>query len=568
MASRRPLYIIVVLIVLALMSCQSRSTPTRVHDTLLLFVRDGLAIADASPVLVGSTFTGMRPQDSVKLEDQRFVTWHSAPGDKVYVKAGVNPGSGTTPVNPSPWSIASIPLGDIKSEVLRGNLPDTSVAVAGTSVAVGTFTGELVGTFLHGKYPPFKTALVVGGMVKTVAFPEEPPKRAFPPDGSYQPEMVYSGEQSTRGRFHCLAWPSLEEKWHFDISEDLGEGKLPGVENPYGIYSLPAVWQIETRLDGVYFVGVHSRINADGTKTNLSRMYAYDHAGTRRWAWPADGPAPVNMLRFDVGAHELLIGASRSAEATSDPQWPDRSLYFISRDTGTPTVSHQFEALPGFEDAPFIWQGLSVLRDSDYAAIGLSDGRAFVLEFGTRKGHGVHGAGDFEQIDLGTPIEVSGVQLTAPVSYALIAGETAYFHTGGSNIPPGVTDSQSTPPAPHPGANTLTAVDLETGKITWQHREETGFNGLATDALGRWLVTTTGNPTYPDQEGGYGVLVFDTVREGSGADRIVWKQPIAGAPFFNFDISSDGFFIAVTETPVLNNDGVSVTGEWTTHVYH
>jgi len=225
----------------------------------------------------------------------------------------------------------------------------------------------------------------------------------------------------------------------------------------------------------------------------------------------------------------------------------------------------QLPALTGFEDAPFIWQGLDLSPDYRHAAIGLSDGRGLVLAINPSIYPHMSIA---QQFELGTPIETSGIQLTSPVSYALCTGKVAYFHTGGSNIPPGVTDSQTTPPAPHPGANTLTAVDLETGSIKWQHREATGFNGLATDVLGRWLVTTTGNPTYPDQEGGYGVLVFDTTRTGSGADRIVWKQPIEGAPFFNFDISNDGFFIAVTETPVLNKDGVSVTGEWTTHVYH
>lgn len=567
-----PSTLLLPLSLLLLLGCQPDAPSTKTPATasaekpVVKFVRDGVVLphGKGSSALIGLAWSAMRPQGALSLGPQHglFVPWQATPGDQVFTKVQGQVAIGTAPMNPSPLPFMPVPLGDIRQEVLRGNLPDSCVALAGTSVAVGTFTGHLIGRQILEDAAPVSKALVTGGMIKSVAFSREPAMRPFPPDGSYQPPVVFAGEQSTRGRFHALTWPALTPLWQMEISKDLGEGRLPDATNPYGIYSLPAIFQITSREDGVYFVGVHSQILPDGTKRNLSRLYAYTNEGERRWVWPADAPAPVNILRFDVEGPHLLLGASRSFETQPIPEWPDRQLIVLDRSSGRQVSQATIPALAGFQDAPFIWQGLSLAPGGNRGVIGLSDGRGILLTLLQDR------LVLRQTLDLGTPIEIGGLQLTSPVAYAICTETTAFLHTGGSNIPPGGSTSATTPPSPHPGANTLTAIDLASGEVQWQHREASGFNGLATDGLGRWLVTTTGNPTYADQSGAYSVLVFDTYRTGAATDKIVFKQPLQGAPFFNFAISADGFFIAVTETPLATPDGVNIEGVWQTHVWH
>ncbi|HYE80451.1 MAG TPA: hypothetical protein VEI97_20955, partial [bacterium] len=266
----------------------------------LLFVRDGIVIPAGAPdfAVVGKTMVGGRPHSGVRYGPEAlFVTFPTAPGDRVFTKHRGKLRSGQTPQQVTAWRIDSIPLEDVRNVTLTGNLADSVTAIAGTTVAVGTYTGKLHLRRLIGGGPPASTQLVRGGMVKALAFPPEDPDRPFPPDGTAEPSLLYAGEQSPRGRFRALALPGLTERWGFDLAEDLGEGTLPGPENPYGIYELPGVFQIVARQRRVFFVGVRSFSEADGSKQNRSRLYCYSPAGERLWAWPPDGYAPLNILR-------------------------------------------------------------------------------------------------------------------------------------------------------------------------------------------------------------------------------------------------------------------------------
>ncbi|MEO7993439.1 MAG: hypothetical protein ABI743_03495 [bacterium] len=547
------------------LACKRDATAT--HPTTLRFVRDGIVIPEtkANFAGIGHTWTMMEIHHGITFGADLFLPWQGAPGDRIFTKQLGTTRVGRIPENPSPWTMATMPLEDVRAVTLTGNLADSCVAVAGTTVATGTYNGQLHVARIGEQ--PRTISLATGGMVKCLGFNIEAKERPNPPDGTVQPDTLFVGEQTPRGRFRCLDVANLTERWGFDVATDLGEGMLPKPDDLYGIYALPGIFQVVIRRDAVFFVGVHSFTDNTGTKINRSRLYAYKVDGTPMWAWPAAGPAPLNILRFALANGTLVLATSRSEEAAPDPVYQDRAVYVLDRTTGLERAHLQIPPLTNDTEAPFIWQSVGITGDGTIGAIGLSDGRGLLLEL-PQASDPTPQVRIRDTLDLGTPIETAGVTLTAPVAYCLCTDTMCYFHTAGSNIPAGSSGSATTPPAPHPGANTLVAVDPYTGNTQWSYRDPTGFNGLFSDAGGRWLLTTTGNPLYPDQEGGYGILLFDTQRTGEGAARIVWKQPLDGAPFFNAAVSNDGFLIAVTETPVRNADGVSFRGTFQTHVLH
>lgn len=543
---------------LLLASCQSPS-PSHEAPSRTLVTRNGLVLQSQGSTLVmaGYSWTGLTPRQGRQYDPGGlFLPMEITPGGKVFLKRDGKLETVQVPLNPAPWVIQTV--SHRASALSRANnIPDTALALAGDWLVAGTYDGMLHLTGLQHHANAAKP-LVTGGMVKALAFAGS---------ALADPDALYVGEQSPLARLHRLSLPGGTSQWTLDLATRFGEIPPADPKNPYGIYALPGIFQLLAEPDGgCLALLVYSKLEADGSKSNRSQLLRFDAAGTELWTWPPLDFAQVNLLRMAAAEDTILLAASRSLEAPFAPDWPDRLVIALDRTSGVERGRTVLPAHPDFPDVPFIWQAVGLTDDGQTGCVGLSDGRAFLLQM--PKEVGQPEISIRATLDLGTPLAAGSLTITAPVVYGTCAGNICYLQTAGSNIPPGTSDAEAAPPAPHPGANTLTAVDASTGTVLWTYRHPAGLSGLVCSADGRWLAMGAGNPLYAAGSDTYGLLLFETARNGTGEDRLVWQHPLSGAPFFNLAMSPDGFAVAVTETPVRNPDGVTVKGAWQTHVVH
>lgn len=537
-------------------ACTPSSAPKEgAPGVQLTFVRAGLMIegtAGQAEILQNGQRIGSRRID---LDNRRqLLVFDWTPGAAYSVQVGGQDRPIAAPERPTPYRIRTVALaGDAVGA--SSAIPDVDLKFSpdGTRLAIGTLFGQLLCIETYtGKV--LLDQKVAEGMVKRVA---------FSPDG----QTLYAGEQSPDGFLMAYDVRSAALQWKKRLADDLESSSPPSAQDRYAVYFLPGVFDLRVLADGrIVVAGTHSW-NVEGVQKNRSRIYVYRPDGTLDWQFPEDKPLDATVITFDVdvaGEH-LVFALGRSA--TTPPTGPitKPGIYALNLKTRSRTWSHTFSPLlPHFKDV-FVWEALTISPDGSRALVGLGDGRAAIFD-ATAPGPD---AKLLKLLELGTPIDVSGVPIATPVSYARATtrdtGTTLYAQTNNSNIPFGTEASSRTPPAPHPAARTLFAID-SAGEIQWRYRGDFTPSGIWASRDGKVVMMTSATPSNSTEGDRNGLVLLDATREGPADARLVYRYQTEGPVFFHADISPNGQALAIAETPARRPDGQTVYGTWQVHV--
>jgi len=211
-----------------------------------------------------------------------------------------------------------------------------------------------------------------------------------------------------------------------------------------------------------------------------------------------------------------------------------------------------------------MWYGLA-FDDAGHLAVGLMDGRASV--FDTRIVGGDRRLRHVRDLDVATPVEVTGVPVYAGVGWAAGEAGTLYLLTDGRLIASSAGEKRKEVDADHPAANTLVVLDGRTGKRLWQWKLTTSARFVV--AGGGVVAAATQQAYAPDDPLDYGVTVFDAMRPGAPVEKLCYRYHTAG-PVVALAVGPDGKTLAAVEAPVKirRPDGShAVVGAYRLHLW-
>lgn len=431
-------------------------------------------------------------------------------------------------------TLGAVELGDLSSHVARGiAAPDTALAFSpdGSRLAVGTWLGDV---------------LVLDGWTGAVrarrTLAESAVKRvAWSADG----RELYAAEQSPDAYVRALDPDTLADRATFRMADDLQTSAPPGNDDLYGLYTLPGAYGLDVLGSGDLLVlGAHGWDGPDG-RLNRSRVWRLKRQGDAfvvRSAWPAEGPADATLLAMTVG-ERVGVAVHRSAPGDA-PDLPVGGVQILDADL-RPVAAHVPDPLRPWFERPSVWDGVGMWGER--VTLGLSDGRVWRPSGPAR--------------DLGTPVLAGDVPIAATIGHLVDAGDMVYTITSGTSIPWGAAAPDTRPPEPHPREDTVFALDPLDLRTVWAWRGEESLHGMAWSDP--WLVVGVGPRGSDDRPDRHGVLVFDTRRPGTGAERLAASCPTGAPVFFRFAIAPDGR-IAVATFP--ERVGESVRGSYAVRI--
>ena len=571
------LFSLLALIVLVL-GCAREQAGVQVY-----FVRDGLAVELAGLKMV-----------TVRSRGREVFRWRKGGGDegavlfaggRLLVPLRWNPGDKygvevigrdslfvkevAAPLRPSPMLVRRLDLESvIPFSADEGTAPDTFVKFSGDGeyLAIGSFHGYLRVVEVKTGRVVFKRK-IAEGMVKRIGWGELRGRR-----------VLYVGEQSPDGYLYCLDALTGEEIWKYRLADDIETSRPGRDDDRYAIYKFPGVYRLKVLPGGdVVVVGTHGW-DRGGRRVYRCMVYRFDGVtGEVKWRWPSDRPLPYSITWFDVSAGGekllLLTSAWRPSERT-DPAYGNGTLYCINGVTGEVEWEYRVPPLKPYYETAGAWQGVALSSDGRYAAVGLNDGRG--MFFDTERAVKAEGKGFPQNSPLwirgiGTPVLIGRIPVSSYISYAGIGPDAVYFVLPGTSVPSGAVRGKVRKPAPHPAAGQLYAFGFD-GRLRWKWKSYGSMQGVYLSGDGRWLFTVNSVAGMAGSRRGgaasfFGAALFDTERNGSGTDRLVYLYPTEGPVFFMADISADGRYIALVEVPFRDERG-TVRGRYRVHIIH
>ncbi|MBX3413114.1 MAG: hypothetical protein KF708_10535 [Pirellulales bacterium] len=538
------------------------------------FVRQGLSVSVPGDVSIrDAAGNAIDIDDSVTLDEgssQRqilFFDWQPRAEYRITVDRKAEQAM-RAPAAPSPYLVRTIPLEDASASAgagmgaATGTPPDSVVRFSPDNrlLAIGTLAGHLrvvdifTGKLLHHQR-------ISEGQIKQLA---------WSPDG----RQLYVGEQSPDANLFALALPSehgnakaFRRIWTLRLADQLESSRLPPGDR-YGVYSLPAVHDLAVSDDGrLFVVGLHSW-SVGGTPRVRSMLYSVSADGKTLWQFPGERAAELSITHaaIDAAGTKLVFLANPPISPEAEPRVRGNTFYQLDGLSGEVVYRYSPNPLEPHFQRLEAWDSVAVSPRGDRFGLGLADGRA--LLFLPQAGRPPR----VETFELGTPVLVGGLPVAAACSYTRAFGDTIYFETQNSHVPFGSPQAAHQAPAPHRGANMLTALGLE-GSVRWRYRGPFALSGVwcnraEGEADPRWLMVTCRELPGAGEPGQFGFLLFDLARPGGGSDKLVYYYATEGPVIFNADISADGRWIAVTEVPAPTPDGFDLYGTHQVHIVH
>ena len=446
------------------------------------------------------------------------------------------------PREPECPSLFYVELGDVSRVVaMGGTSPDTSLAFSpdGGRLAVGSYRGEVV--VVDGwTGAQIARRRLAETMVKHIA---------WSPDGA----TLYAGEQSPDAFLHALDPATLQARWSLRLADQVGTSPAPDGEDIYGVYTLPAAYELEVLPGGDVLVGAtHGWNDADGTRLNRARLLRISPAGAQVAAWPADGPADAAFYRYRVDPEGglLIVSIGRSSAGSAPEGVPVGGVQVLRLEDLSPVHSFVPRPLAPHFDATFVWDALDVDAGLGQGVVGLADGRVFGFALG---------GGSEWQLDVSVPVLAGDVPISSSIGFGLLYGDTFVLQTAATNIPYSASTAAARPPSVHPQENALWAYGLDR-ELRWTWSGPYQLNGLVLGQDGRTAVVGTRTRTSDEREDAFGALLFRLDGDGSGDERLLAWCATEGPTFFRPTMSADGR-VAVTEHPFERADG-SLAGSY------
>ena len=465
----------------------------------------------------------------------------------------------TSPLKPEPYLIRTVELDGLLSlmENLRQPAKPTALALGHERMpplAIATDSGHLVvlqpltGEIL------WKTR-ISEGYVK---------RMAFSPDDT----QLYIGEQAADGFIYSydLATDKPTLRWKYRTADDIETSTPSNPDSVYAWVSYPGPSCMRTVANGDLLVASVHSWTENNTPLKKSQLYRFDsETGNVIWKWPREGAVPKIIRWFDVSADGRTLalltdsGHNLQGSATDENNTANGKLTVLNAEDGTEQWHVDIQPLREYFAQVTFWRGVSMSPDGKFINITTDDGRAFIFD--------VNKSEPIWQENLTTPLEVSGVPITATAGTIGATNAAALFVTGDTYIPYHLRKGAQRPSAGHPNGMTLFAYSWHGEKI-WQWKLENMPQGLRIDKKDRYAVLSVSKRAQDPNESLHGVSVFDLTAEGNGLAKYLYTYRTEGQlPYDTLAISPDGALIVVVEVPITMSDE-TVRGKNRVHVLY
>ena len=450
----------------------------------------------------------------------------------------------TAPLKPPPYRIRTVELEDLLSLLANLQRPAKPTTITfspnGEQLAIGTDAGHLaIINPLTGDR--IWQTRISEGYVKHAA---------FSPDG----ERFYIGEQSADGFIYAynLSTPKPTLLWKYRTANDIDTSTPQNPDDVYAWVQYPGPYRISTTEGGDLFVIGNHSWTKEGVGLKKAQLYRFNgETGKLKWKWPPDQTLPMTISWFDYSRDAKTIALLTYKRGGRDTGgFKSGTLYVINGETGETAWEYTFDPLkPYFEEVTF-WRGASVSPNGGFINVTTDDGRAFIFNT-TPEPEGIKPQWN---ANLTTPLEVSGIPIIATNGTIGATNDFALFVTGDTFIPYHLQKGAQQPPSAHPNGMTLFAHKWS-GEKVWQWTLENMPQGLRVDQTGRYAVVSVSKRGRNVEEQFHGVSVFDLTAEGGGLSKYLYTYRTEGQlPYDTIDISADGQFIALIETPISMPD--------------
>lgn len=465
----------------------------------------------------------------------------------------------TSPLKPEPYLIRTVELDGLLSlmENLRQPAKPTALALGygdTPPLAVATDSGHLaVLQSLTGEIL-WKTR-ISEGYVRRMTF-------------NHDNTQLYIGEQAADGFIYCydLTTDKPTLRWKYRTADDIKTSTPTNPDSVYAWVSYPGQSCMQALANGdILVAGVHSWTE-NNTPLKESQLYRFDgETGNVIWKWPRQGSVPKIIRWFDVGADGKTLalltdsGHNLQGSETGESDAGNGKLTVLNADDGTEKWHMDIEPLREYFTQVTFWRGVSMSPDGKFINVTTDDGRAFIFD--------VNQPEPIWKENLTTPLEVSGIPITATAGTIGATDAAALFVTGDTYIPYHLRKGAQKPSAGHPNGMTLFAYSWR-GEKTWQWKLENMPQGLRIDTKDRYAVLSVSKRAQDPNESLHGVSVFDLTVEGNGLAKYLYTYRTEGQlPYDTLAVSPDGALIVVVEVPITMSDE-SIRGKNRVHVLY
>lgn len=313
-----------------------------------------------------------------------------------------------------------VDLGPIPSRNRISAEPVETVLAVGTgTVWIGTADGRVLAADPH----PFQ--------VRASRQLAPGPIRALLPVG----EDIVVAEQSPTGTVRRLRGSDLADLARLDLSDRLGQGDLPAMDDAYGIYQLPAAYGLaRADADTLWVTGSRGWAEAGERRRRATVLRVRTSDLSIVGAWPAEGAVEAALHGAVPGPDGVLVAVRGAAETG----WSDGVLQFDA--TLAPASRPIAPLSPWFKDV-FVWDALAWAPAGP--AAGSADGRVTWWR------------PEALSVGLASPVLAGDVPLVAGVVALAPWGDGLVATTGPTGVPWGTAAGVATPPDAHDGADTV-----------------------------------------------------------------------------------------------------------------
>lgn len=469
-------------------------------------------------------------------------TWQ--PNQSYQFRSGDSVTTATSPLKPEPYLIRTVELDGLLSlmENLRQPAKPTALALGHGNtpkLAISTDSGHLaVLQPLTGEIR-WKTRISEGYVRRM----------AFSPDDT----LLYIGEQAADGFIYCydLTTDKPTLLWKYRTADDIETSTPSNPDSVYAWVNYPGQSHMQTLANGDLLVASVHSWTENNTPLKKSQLYRFDsETGEVIWKWPHDSAIARIIRWFDVSADgktlALVTDSGHNLQGGAANESRNGKLTVLNTEDGSEKWHVNIEPLRDYFTQVTFWRGVSMSPNGKFINVTTDDGRAFIFDVNTPK--------PIWQENLTTPLEVSGIPITATAGTIGATDAAALFVTGDTYIPYHLRKGTQKPSAAHPNGMTLFAHSWDGEKI-WQWKLENMPQGLRIDTVDRYAVLSVSKRAQDPNESLHGVSVFDLTAEGSGLAKYLHTYRTEGQlPYDLLAISADGTLITLVEVPITMPD--------------
>lgn len=516
---------------------QQESTPLQ-----MTFLRDAILVSGANSTHIEEKIK-KSPHSWRQIDKNNWISdqkWSS------HTTISILGESKKTPLQANCVSIAHQVIGDVQNMISRqAGIPNTFMAWSHdeSKLAVGTQRGDVLildgwtGNILEQKH-------LSESLIKYVAW-------------SHDDQTLYVAEQSVDGNIYAFD-PTLQTKWTFAVADIVESSTPPQDEDIYGIYSLPAAFGLVVLRDNSLIVPATHAWTKDGVFVNRSQLLHLSTSGKVIQKWPQNvADATIKFPVVDEEHDRMILSVERTSQQPIHPdlqEIPTGGIQVIQISDVSPTNFITVEPLQPHFSKSMIWQALDLSGKEQSILAGYSDGRIRITDLEGKQR---------TMLETSTPIQAGNVPIYAIIGWGKFYKDRAFYNTSPTYIPYTASSPELKPPADHPNAGSLFAMDLDGNKI-WSWRGEHNIQGISVQEERGEIVIGAGDRISDRRKDLYGALIFDAGFE-KGKENTT-KNPLLATCmtpnpiFFYHTMTSDGR-LAVAEHPYLDEQG-SIQGDY------